>query len=60
MSFTLYLTLLSLFCWPCIIVHQYNKTNVMHFSFNLLRIKVSTSFEHYLLILRRRSTNGIW
>jgi hypothetical protein len=26
-------------CWPCIIVYQYNETNVMHFSFNLLRIK---------------------
>jgi hypothetical protein len=30
-----------MFCWPCIIVYQYNKTNVMHVSFNLLRIKVS-------------------
>jgi hypothetical protein len=28
-----------MFCWPCIIVHQYNETNVMCFSFNLLRIK---------------------
>jgi hypothetical protein len=28
------------FCWPCIIVYQYNATNVMHFSFNLLRIRV--------------------
>jgi hypothetical protein len=28
-----------MFCWPCIIVYHYNETNVMHFSFNLLRIK---------------------
>jgi hypothetical protein len=28
-----------MFCWPCIIVQQYNETNVMHFSFSLLRIK---------------------
>jgi hypothetical protein len=28
-----------MFCWPCIIVYQYNETNVMNFSFNLLRIK---------------------
>jgi hypothetical protein len=28
-----------MFCWPCIIVYQYNETNVMHFSFNLLRIR---------------------
>jgi hypothetical protein len=28
-----------MFCWPCIIEYQYNETNVMHFSFSLLRIK---------------------
>jgi hypothetical protein len=28
-----------MFCRPGIIVYQYNETNVMHFSFNLLRIK---------------------
>jgi hypothetical protein len=28
-----------MFCWPCITVYQYNETNMMHFSFNLLRIK---------------------
>jgi hypothetical protein len=27
------------FCWPCIIVYQYSKTNVTHFLFNLLTIK---------------------
>jgi hypothetical protein len=28
-----------MFCWPYIIVYQYSETNVMHFLFNLLRIK---------------------
>jgi hypothetical protein len=92
------------------LLNQYSETNMMHFSFNLLRIKglymfrallahpqealhkrhlvywvrimsvgcgtmkptwctfhsiywesrVSTCFEHYLLILRRRSTSGTW
>jgi hypothetical protein len=28
-----------MFCWPCIVVYQYSKTNVMHFLLNLLRIK---------------------
>jgi hypothetical protein len=28
-----------MFCWPCIIVYQYSKTNMMHFLFNLLRTK---------------------
>jgi hypothetical protein len=32
----------------------------MHFSFSLLGIKASTSFDHYLLILRSCLTNGIW
>jgi hypothetical protein len=27
-----------LFCWPCIIIHQYSETSVMHFLSNLLRI----------------------
>jgi hypothetical protein len=27
-----------MFCWPCIIVHQYSETNVTHSLFNLLRI----------------------
>jgi hypothetical protein len=31
--------LIIMFCWPCIIVYQYNETNVMHFSFSLLKIK---------------------
>jgi hypothetical protein len=28
-----------MFCWPYFIVYQYTRTNVMHFSFDLLRIK---------------------
>jgi hypothetical protein len=28
-----------MFCWPCIVVHQYSEINVMHVLFNLLRIK---------------------
>jgi hydrogenase maturation factor len=28
-----------MFCWPRIIIYQYSETNVMHFLFNLLRIK---------------------
>jgi hypothetical protein len=27
-----------MFCWPCILVSQYNEINAMHFSLNLLRI----------------------
>jgi hypothetical protein len=26
-----------MFFWPCITVYQYNKTNVMHFSFNFIK-----------------------
>jgi hypothetical protein len=44
----------------CIILYQYSETNVMHFLFNLLRIRVSTCFAHYLLILRRRYKNATW
>jgi hypothetical protein len=29
---------LTLFRWPCVTVYQHNETNVMHFSFSLLRI----------------------
>jgi hypothetical protein len=34
-----HLSSILMFCWPCIIVYQYSETNVMHFLFNLLRIK---------------------
>jgi hypothetical protein len=36
-----------------LILPQYGETNVVHFLFSLLRIKGSTCFEHYLLILMR-------
>jgi hypothetical protein len=49
-----------MFYWPCIVVYQYSKTNVMHFLFNLLRIKGLLCFEHYLLIFRRRCANSTW
>jgi hypothetical protein len=32
-----------MFCWPCIIMCQYDETNLMHLSFSLLRIK-----DHYM------------
>jgi hypothetical protein len=35
-------------CWPCIIVYQYSETNVMHFLFNLLRIKSLCMFRALL------------
>jgi hypothetical protein len=37
-----------MFYWPCIIVYQYNETNVMHFSFSLLRIKGLYMFRELL------------
>jgi hypothetical protein len=33
---TVFLNLM--FCWPCIVIYQWSKTNKMHFLFNLLRI----------------------
>jgi hypothetical protein len=33
------ITVIFMFCWPRVILYQCNETNVMHFSFNLLRIK---------------------
>jgi hypothetical protein len=41
-------------------VYQYSETNVMHFLFNLLGIKDRNMFRAFLLILRRRCTNGTW
>jgi hypothetical protein len=37
-----------MFCWLCITVHQYSETNVMHFLFNLLRIKGLYMFQALL------------
>jgi hypothetical protein len=38
-----------MFCWPCIIVYQYNETNVLHFWFSLLRIKGLYMFRELLV-----------
>jgi hypothetical protein len=38
-SYKMTVILMTMFCWPCITVYQYNETSVMQFSFNLLRIK---------------------
>jgi hypothetical protein len=38
----------------------HSKTNVMQFSFSLLRIKASTYFDYYFLILTRRCTSSTW
>jgi hypothetical protein len=47
-----------MFCWSCIVVYQYSKTNVMHFSFNLLRIKslyvFRALFAHFQEALHKR------
>jgi hypothetical protein len=37
-----------LFCWQCITVYQHIETNVMHFIFSLLRIKVLYMFRALL------------
>jgi hypothetical protein len=29
----------TMFCWPCITVHHYSETNVMHFLLSSLRVK---------------------
>jgi hypothetical protein len=41
------------FCWPSITVYQYNETNVMHFLFNLLRIKGLYVFRALLAHLQK-------
>jgi uncharacterized membrane protein len=38
-----------MFCWPCIIVHQYSETNVIHCLCSLLRIKDLYIFRALLL-----------
>jgi hypothetical protein len=50
----------SMFCWPCITVYRYSTTNVMHYSFSLLRLKGLYMFRSLLLILRIRYTNDVW
>jgi hypothetical protein len=47
-----------MFCWPCIVVYQFSETNVMHFLFNLLRIKGLYMFQallaHPQVVLHKR------
>jgi hypothetical protein len=49
-----------MFCWPCIIVYQYNETNMMHFSFSLFRIKGLYMFQPLLAHLQKALHNSIW
>jgi hypothetical protein len=49
-----------MFCWPRIIVYQYIETNVMQFSFNLLRIKGLYMFRALLARPQRAHTSDIW
>jgi hypothetical protein len=50
-----------MFCWPCNIIHQYNRTNKMHFLFsvyyNSLPLHVSST---YLPIIRRHCIYKNW
>jgi hypothetical protein len=50
-----------MFCWPCIIIYQYSRTNKMHFLCSVYyELTASTCFEHYLLTFRRRCINNNW
>jgi hypothetical protein len=49
-----------MFCWPCIVVYQYSKTNVMHFLFNSLRIKGLYEFRPLLAHPQEVLHNGTW
>jgi hypothetical protein len=44
-----------MFCWPCIVIYQYSRSNKMHFLFSVCyELTASAGFERYLLIIRRR------
>jgi hypothetical protein len=50
-----------MFCWLCIVVYQYSKTNEMQFLYSIYyELTASTCFEHYLLTFRRCCTNNNW
>jgi hypothetical protein len=50
-----------IFCWLCIVVYQYSKTNEMHFLYSIYyELTAYVCFEHYLLIFRRHCTNNNW
>jgi hypothetical protein len=53
--------LMLIYCWPCIVVHQYSKTNYMHLLYSIYyELTASTCFVDYLLIFRRRCRNNTW
>jgi hypothetical protein len=48
-----------MFCWRCITVHQYSKTNKMHILYSVYyELTATTCFKHYLLIFGRHCTNN--
>jgi hypothetical protein len=50
-----------MFCWPCIIIYQYSRTNKMHFLYSVYyELTASTCFEPFFLIVRRRCRNVNW
>jgi hypothetical protein len=50
-----------MFCWRCIVVYKYSKTNEIHFVYSVnYELTASTCFKHYLLIFRMCLTNGSW
>jgi hypothetical protein len=59
LNLPLWLHGLSMFCWPCI-VYQYMIPICCTFHPFYSESRASTYFEHYLLILWRRYTNGTW
>jgi hypothetical protein len=49
-----------MFCRPCITVYQYSETNVMHFLFNVLRIKGPDIFRALLDDPQKELHNSTW
>jgi hypothetical protein len=50
-----------MFCWLCIVIYQYSRTNKMHFLFSVYyELTTSTYFKHYLRITRRRCIYNNW
>jgi hypothetical protein len=54
-----HLRLSHMFCWPCIVIRQYSRTNKKRFLYSLYyELTDSACFEHYLLICRRHCINN--
>jgi hypothetical protein len=50
-----------MFCWLCIVIYQYSRTNEMHFLYSVYYgLKTSTCFKHYLFIFRKSCINNNW